>query len=89
MALGTARNTGTHFRYDADDNLWHGKVFVKVVTEATERVKEFVAAFATLIELLSWISGILDSFANTPGMTVLGHPDGDILVGRKVDFVPA
>ena len=67
------RNTGTRFRFDADDQLWHAKLRVTQLDVDGERFLEFVTKVATLVELLAWIADILDGLSARPGATVQGH----------------
>jgi hypothetical protein len=75
------RNTGTHFRYDADDSMWHAKV--RVVDTATdgERFHEFVTQVATLLELLTWLAAIFNGSLLEPDVTVAGHPEPITITG--------
>jgi len=70
------RNTGTRFRYDADDNLWHVKLRAQVIDADGEHFLEFVTKVATLVELLAWIADTLGGLSLAPGYTVAGVPEG-------------
>lgn len=74
MAL-IARNTGTHFRYDADDGTWNAKMRIKTVNGNKVDYKEYITQALTLLELLAWLTDILSSLAAQPGTEVLGAPD--------------
>jgi len=80
----TVRNTGTHFRYDADDSLFHAKMRVQVIDADGENFLQFVTKLATLAELAQWIIDILSGLANTPSASVKGVPKGTY----TVTFVP-
>jgi len=70
------RNTGTRFRYDADDNLWHAKLRAQVIDADGEHFLEFVTKVATLVELLAWIADTLGGLSLAPDYTVKGVPQG-------------
>lgn len=69
------RNTGTHFRYDSDKNVWEAKMRLKTVEGNKVSFKEFLTEVATLIELIVWISDILAGLTAVEGVTVEGAPD--------------
>ena len=72
----TVRNTGTRFRFDADDNLWHAKLRAQVIDADGENFLEFVTKVATLLELLNWIAATLGGLTMAPTTSVLGAPKG-------------
>lgn len=74
------RNTGTHFRFDDDDHLWHAKVRVQVLDSDGEQFLEYLNKVATLLELLAWLADIFSGLANTPGYTVKGTAGGDYTI---------
>lgn len=71
------RNTGTRFRFDADDQLWHAKLRAQVIDADGEHFLEFITKVATLVELLAWIADVLGGLAAMPGATVAGVPGGE------------
>jgi len=77
------RNTGTHFRYDDDDHLWHAKLRVQVIDSDGEQFLQFITKVATLVELLAWIADILSGLANVAGGTVKGVPAGAYSVSME------
>lgn len=79
MATAT-RNTGTHFRYDADDQRWHAKVRTTQLDADGESFKEFITTVVTLVELLAWLADLFDGLATGAGNTVAGHPTAGITV---------
>lgn len=72
------RNTGTRFRFDADDQLWHAKLRAQILDADGEHFIEFVTKVATLVELLAWIADTLGGLSLAPGYTVAGTPAGTI-----------
>lgn len=70
------RNTGTHFRFDADDQLFHAKMRVQVLDADGEHFLEFVTQVATLLELVAWILDMLSGLSNQVGGTQPGVPKG-------------
>lgn len=76
----TARNTGTHFRYDADDQLWHAKMRLQVIDADGENFIEYLTKVATILELLAWIADVLSGLAAAPGTTVAGVAAGEYQV---------
>jgi len=76
----TARNTGTHFRYDDDDHLWHAKLRVQVIDVDGEQFLQFITKVATLVELLAWIADVFGGLANVADSTVKGVPAGTYTV---------
>lgn len=74
MAI-SARNTGSHFRFDADEGLWEAKMRLKVITDGIVRFEEFVTKVATVVELLAFIADVLGAVAARPGATVEGAGD--------------
>lgn len=77
------RNTGTHFRFDGDDQLWHAKVRVAQVSADGEKFLEFLTKVATFLELLTWMAAIFDGLALAPGTSVQGHPVAGIKVEQE------
>lgn len=70
------RNTGTRFRFDADDQLWHARLRAQILDADGEHFLEFVTKVATLVELLAWIADVLGGLADAPDYTVAGTPKG-------------
>jgi hypothetical protein len=77
------RNTGTHFRYDDDDHLWHAKLRAQVIDADGENFLEFVTKVATLLELVTWIIDTLGGLSLQPGYTVKGVPAGTYTASRE------
>jgi len=71
MAL-VARNTGTHFRYDDDDQQWKAKVHLKYTGSNEIDFDLFLGEFNTLAELIAWLQNIFTTAANRPDTTVQG-----------------
>lgn len=76
----TVRNTGTRFRYDADDQKWAAKVRVVETSTDGEKFTEFITKVATWIELVVWLASVMDGIALSPGTTLLGHDDPGLTI---------
>lgn len=74
------RNTGTHFRFDGDTQLWNAKVRLAKTSADGEQFLEFVTKVATLLELLAWLASLFDGLAVVEDTTVQGHPVAGIKV---------
>jgi hypothetical protein len=85
----TARNTGTHFRFDNDEQLWKAKMRLQVITDGVVRVEEFITKVATILELIAWITDVLASVAARPGATVAGGGDIATLKATLADLIAA
>lgn len=68
----TLRNTGTHFRFDGDDQLWHAKVRMQKQDGTGITIEEFVTALATLAELLAWLDVLFAGMNAQPETHVSG-----------------
>lgn len=68
----TIRNTGTHFRFDGDDQLWHAKVRIKQEDGTGVNFEEFVTQVVTLLELIAWLEGLFATLNARPSTHVLG-----------------
>jgi hypothetical protein len=69
------RVTGSRYRFDGDDQMWHAKMRVQQKAPNVEKYIEFATQVATLLELLAWIADILNGLAlSSVDATVAGHP---------------
>lgn len=79
----SVRNTGTRFRYDADDQKWKAKVRMTSTSTDGERFWQEVGEFITLLELLAFLSDMFNGIAGGVDTTLQGHTGPAIIVSEE------